>query len=116
MDERVQAAIAYMKANLHRQLSVNELACLVNLSASHLAYLFRRETGQSAFRYLLNLRLERGRELLEAATLNIKQIAAQVGQSSNHFSENFRRRYNVTPSQFAERRRSQTSRRKSSVS
>ena len=105
MDRRVRAAIAFMSANLHRELSVNEMAKVVHLSPSHLAYVFRKETGKSAFRYLLDLRIERGRELLETTLLSVKQIAGRVGQSSNHFSVNFKRRYKFTPGALAARYR-----------
>ena len=105
MDQRVRTAIAFMNANLNRALKVRELAGVVDLSPSHLAYLFRKETGKSAFRYLLDLRIKRGKNLLETTSLSVKQIATRVGQSSNHFSENFKEKYRLTPGRFASRHR-----------
>jgi AraC family transcriptional regulator of arabinose operon len=105
MDQRVRAVIGLMNANLHRRVTVNKMAGSVSLSPSHLAHLFKQETGKPLAGYLRKLRMERARELLETTFLSIKQIAASVGQSSNHFATAFKKTHRVTPSQFAARYR-----------
>jgi len=105
MDQRIRAAIDFMNSNLHLKLTVNEIAKRVCLSPSHLNHLFKIETGLPVARYLNKLRLERGKELLETTFLNVKQIASEVGQSSNHFTTNFKRAFRVSPSHFAARYR-----------
>ncbi len=106
MDQRVRNVIAYMNANIHRQLSVRDLADRVQLSPSHFRRLFRQQTGKPVTRYLKNLRLERSRNLLETTYLSIKQIAARVGLSSiSHFVAEFKKAQGVTPSRFAARYR-----------
>ena len=105
MDQRVRAAIAFMKENLHRRLMTNAMAAAVSLSPSHLAHLFKQETGKPVTGYLRELRMQRGRELLETTFLSVKEIAAKVGQSVNHFTTDFRERHGVTPTQFAARYR-----------
>jgi transcriptional regulator GlxA family with amidase domain len=105
MDQRVVAVVALMKANLQRPLSVPELAHSVNLSSPHLRHLFRTETGKSITSYLKDLRSKRSRELLETTFLSVKEIAARVGQSANHFITDFKKENGVTPSQFAARYR-----------
>jgi transcriptional regulator GlxA family with amidase domain len=105
MDRRIETVIAFMDANLNRKLTVNELARVVNLSASRLAHLFKDETGKSTFQYLLDRRIARGRELLETTFLSVKQIAARVGQSSNQFNVSFKKAYRTTPKRFTTRHR-----------
>ena len=105
MDQRVRKIIASMNANIQRQLSVRELAQSVNLSTAHLRRLFKSETGKSVTTYLKDLRLEHSRELLETTFLSVKEIAASVGQSANHFITDFKKFHGVTPSQFAARYR-----------
>jgi transcriptional regulator GlxA family with amidase domain len=105
MDQRVRKTIAFMKANIQRQLLVRELARSVNLSTAHLRRLFKSETGKSVNTYLKDLRLQRSRELLETTFLSVKEIAARVGQSANHFITDFKRLHGFTPSQFAARYR-----------
>jgi transcriptional regulator GlxA family with amidase domain len=105
MDERVRAVINEMNANLDQPLSVRGLASSVNLSTPHLRRLFKSETGESITAYHKDLRLERARKLLETTFLSVKEIAARVGQSANHFITDFKKRHGVTPSQFAARYR-----------
>lgn len=106
MDQRVRNVIAYMNANLHRQLSVGDLADRVQLSPSHFRRLFRQQTGKPVTRYLKDLRLKRSRALLETTYLSIKQIAARVGLTSiSHFVAEFKKAQGVTPGRFAARYR-----------
>lgn len=106
MDQRVRNIIAFMNANIHRQLSVAELATAVHLSPSHFRRLFRQQTGKPVTKYLKDLRLERSRNLLETTYLSVKQIAVRVGLTSiSHFVAEFKNAQGVTPSRFAARYR-----------
>ena len=103
MDERVRAVIALMNAKLNGKLTVDEMAMAVGLSTSHLRRLFKAQTGKPVATYLKNLRLQHSRELLETTFLSVKQIAAIVGQSTNHFVTDFKKIHGVTPARFATR-------------
>lgn len=106
MDERVRAVIAAMNANLHRKVTVSEMAATVYLSATHLSRLFKAETGASLARYRRELRMRRAGELLETTFLSVKEIAARIGiQSLNHFVTDFKKAHRVTPRQYASRYR-----------
>jgi two-component system, response regulator YesN len=105
MDERVRAVIALMNANLNQKLTVCEMAMAVGLSTSHLRRLFKAQTGRPVTTYLKDLRLQHSRDLLETTFLSVKQIAARVGQSANHFVTDFKKVYGVTPARFAARYR-----------
>ena len=105
MDERVRAVIALMNTNLDRKLTVCGMAMTVDLSSSHLRRLFKAQTGRPLATYLKDLRLQHSRELLETTFLSVKQIAARVGQSANHFVTDFKKVYGVTPARFAARYR-----------
>jgi two-component system, response regulator YesN len=103
MDQRVEAAIAFMNANLHRKLSAMEIAHTVRLSPAHLRELFKEETGTSITRYRRELRLEQAKYLLETTFLSIKEVAASVGLTSvGHFVTDFKTAYGMTPSEYAE--------------
>jgi transcriptional regulator GlxA family with amidase domain len=103
MDQRVQAAIAFMNTNLHRKITPIEIAESVRLSPSRLRELFKDQTGTSLARYRRELRLERAKHLLEATFLSIKEIAASVGLTSvGHFVSDFKKAYGMTPSEYAE--------------
>jgi transcriptional regulator GlxA family with amidase domain len=94
-----------MHASLNQKLTLREMAMAVGLSTSHLRRLFKAQTGKPAATYLKDLRLQHSRDLLETTFLSVKQIAASVGQSANHFVTNFKKRHGVTPARFAARYR-----------
>lgn len=98
MDQRVPAAIAYMRDNLHRRLSLGELARAAQLSPVHLRRVFKREIGVTPVQYLGLLRTERAKELLKRSTLSVKEIAAAVGTGDvSHFVRNFQNALGVAP-------------------
>jgi transcriptional regulator GlxA family with amidase domain len=98
MDPRIAAIIDRMRTDLHRPLSIAELAAGVNLSASRLIHLFRAETGVPPARYLRDLRLRRARAELQRTFLSVKQVMFQVGFSDpSHFSRAFKQQYGVSP-------------------
>ncbi len=52
MDQKVRAVIALMSSNLRRKLTNNQMAKAIYLSPSHLAHLFKQQTGKSVTKYL----------------------------------------------------------------
>jgi transcriptional regulator GlxA family with amidase domain len=103
MDHRVQAAIAFMNANLDRKITPAAIAESVRLSHPHFGRLFKSETGKSITAYRKELQLERAKELLETTFLGIKEIAAAVGLTDvSHFVRDFKNAYALTPTEYAE--------------
>jgi AraC-like DNA-binding protein len=100
-----QRACDLLAARYADDLSLDALAEQVDLSASYLAALFKRYTGQPPVHYLIDLRLRAARTLL-ARGQSVSEVAAQVGFHSLHyFSRTFRRRTGLTPTEFAARAR-----------
>ncbi len=64
-------------------------------------WIFKSETGNAPIRYLINIRLEKAKELLEGGYEgSIQEVAAQVGyDDAYHFSKLFKKRYGISPSQ-----------------
>src|ERR1700730_2547271 len=101
MSPRIQRIADHMNSNLHRKLSLNDLARSANLSRSRMSYLFKTQTGMSPGLYLKTLRLKKACELLETTSISIKEVRANVGmQDQSHFIREFKRVYGVTPSQY----------------
>lgn len=101
MDRRVQIVIAKLHEDIHREVPINDIARLVNLSPSHLLHLFKEQTGTSPTRYLKTLRLERARELLATTFLSVKQVMTNAGlRNQSHFVKDFKKAYGMTPAQY----------------
>jgi AraC family transcriptional regulator len=89
----------YVQDNLHRDLRLAELSGLVHMSPYHFARLFKRTTGVSPHRFLVQRRIEQARALLAAQTLPIAESARSVGfRTPSHFATIFRRISGITPS------------------
>jgi transcriptional regulator GlxA family with amidase domain len=77
--DRIQTALAYAKKNLHKSLSVEQLADAAALSPRQFSRVFHSETGQSPAKAIENLRVEAARSLMENSTHSIDVVAQQTG-------------------------------------
>ena len=90
---------------MNPDLSLNEVAAQVNLSASHFSVVFSQETGQTFKEYLTEIRINKAKELLRMTSLRSADIAYQVGYNDPHyFSSVFKKNTGFSPIEF----RSQT--------
>lgn len=69
----------FAKANLNREIAVDELAALVHMSRRSFDRHFKASFGTSPKQWLLNLRLEHAKHLLATSQLAIEQIASSCG-------------------------------------
>lgn len=101
MDPRVQMILRLMRQELHRDLTLDELARRVNLSTSYLHHLFKAEIGISPWMHLNTLRMERARDLLVTTMLSVKQVMVCVGMRDvSHFSREFKKAYGKPPGRY----------------
>jgi AraC-like DNA-binding protein len=90
------------EANLDRNLSLDRLARVAGMSASHLKTLFRRATGVPLHRYVIQRRVQRARTLLEQGDLSTSQVALEAGFAhQSHLARWMRRLLGVTPTAIA---------------
>lgn len=98
---RLRRVAQYIQENLHREVPLAELGGLVHMSPYHFARLFKRSTGVSPHRFLIQRRLEQAKTLLAAQTVLIAEIARSVGfRTASHFTSTFRRATGITPSAY----------------
>jgi AraC family transcriptional regulator len=82
-------------------LSLQALANESGYSRVHFVRMFKAATGSSPHNYLLNLKLERARELLKNPSTSLIDIALDCGFSSHsHMSRLFHKSVGVTPSAY----------------
>lgn len=105
VDVRIHILLSFIQSELHRDLYLEELAHLVNLSPSRLRHLFKRDTGQTLTQYLVSQRLNQARVLLETTHLSVKEIMNRVGISdSSHFARDFKKLFGLTPTTYRQQR------------
>ena len=97
---QLQQAINYIHTHLNQELSLEQIAQVINISPTYFASLFKRATGTSPHQYVIGQRVERAKVMLSKTELTIADIALQVGFSSqSHFTQQFKRFTGMTPKQ-----------------
>lgn len=98
----VRECIQILKANYCRpDISLTYAAEQINISPSYLSSAFNREVQSNIARYIINLRMEKAKELLMDRRLNISEIAVAVGfENKRYFSEVFKKEMKMTPREF----------------
>ena len=78
----------------------NCLYGVVYLCPFYISRIFKSETGDTPIRHLINIRLEKAKELLENGfDGSIQEVAAEVGYDDvYHFSKLFKKRFGMPPS------------------
>lgn len=96
--DRIQTALAYARENLHKPLTVPELADAAHLSPRQFSRAFHAETGQSPAKAVENLRVEAARNLMEQSRHPIDVVARQTGFSDrDHMRRAFLRAFGQPP-------------------
>jgi transcriptional regulator GlxA family with amidase domain len=96
--DRIQTTLAYARENLHKPLTVPELADVAHLSPRQFSRAFHAETGQSPAKAIENLRVEAARELMEQSRHPIDIVARQTGFSDrDHMRRAFLRAFGQPP-------------------
>ena len=96
--DRIQTALAYARENLHKPLTVPELAEAAHLSPRQFSRAFHAETGQSPAKAIENLRVEAARNLMEQSRHPIDTVARQTGFSDrDHMRRAFLRAFGQPP-------------------
>ena len=89
---------AWMMEHLDQSLSVDALADRAAMSPRNFARLFAQEFGTTPGRYLLQLRVEAARRLLEQTDKSLMQVASASGfRSANVMRRAFLRALGTTP-------------------
>ena len=98
---KLQQVVDYIHAHLDRDLSLKELAAIVQMSAHYFSQLFKQSTGITPHQYVIRCRIERAKELLMQRKLTISDVAKVVGfVDQSHFHRHFKRLVGITPKTF----------------
>jgi AraC family transcriptional regulator len=88
----------YIAANDTMEISIAALANLTGYSSVHFTRMFKKSTGQTPRKYLIQHRINKAKKLLISTDLLVVEVAYQSGFNSHaHFTTQFRRITGVTP-------------------
>jgi AraC family transcriptional regulator len=95
---KLEQVSEYIDEHLMENISLKELAAVVEMSPHYFTSLFKQSTGLSAYQYVIHRRMEQAKQLLCRQSLSIVEVAQEVGfQSQSHFSNVFRKYVGTTP-------------------
>ena len=97
----IQKVLEYINLHLGDHISNEDLSANANMSISHLAKVFKKETGVTMTEYIALLRCKKAANLLKKTNLPIQEISSYVGYSdNNYFVKVFKKNYDMTPTEF----------------
>jgi len=86
------------------EITVRSIAERVYLHPVYLSKLFKSETGESLGDYIIRVKMERARWLLQHTNRKIYEITAELGyQNPQYFSKMFKKHFGMTPLEYRER-------------
>jgi AraC family transcriptional regulator len=89
---RLKQVLSFIEDQLEQDLSLERIAEVAEISASHLNALFRQSVGVSVHQYLIQRRLEQAKALLKQDGLSITEIALATGFAHpSHLARHMRR-------------------------
>lgn len=100
-DHRVRRAAQFIRDNHSQPLTLAEMAAVADLSPFHFLRLFKAVTGQTPYRFLTKVRVERARRHLTRPEPSITDIAHLCGFASpSRLTAAFRSETGLSPSEF----------------
>src|SRR5215471_10915500 len=86
---------------IEEDLSLEEMARAVGLSAAHFSQVFRNTTGQTPHQCLLRYRVQRAKEMLRSAEMRVLDVAIAFGfKTQQHFARVFREMCGASPTEY----------------
>jgi AraC-like DNA-binding protein len=98
---KIKFAKGHLLKNIETPPSLKELAKASGLNEYQLKVGFKEIYGDTVFGFLLSHRLDHARVLLDAAKLQVNEVAYQIGYSNpSHFIAAFKKKFGITPKKY----------------
>lgn len=91
----------YISDNLHRRISLSDIADLTFYTPVYCDIFFKKHTGESLISYIVSQKITEAKKLLREGALKVKDIAFAVGyEDNNYFSRIFKEKTGYTPLEY----------------
>ena len=98
---RITSSLKYIRLNLHKDLTVTELAERAHLNSDYFSRLFLNVMGVRPLRYSQLCRIERAQLLLATTTNTLEEIAQKIGiNNQSYFNRLFKQITQKTPGEY----------------
>jgi AraC-like DNA-binding protein len=100
--KRMQVVVDYVMTNYHREISLEEIAALSNMTKNAFCRYFKSRTNKTLFQFLIEIRVERASKLLlKNQELSVIEIAELCGFNNiSNFNRKFKELKKLSPLQY----------------
>ena len=103
-NRQVNDILLYLSQNMHRNLTLKEIADRFFISSYHLSHLFKKYMGKTCIECMHWMRIERAMQLLRNTNMSIKEISERIGYANlNNFYMHFKKLTGTTPKVYVTR-------------
>ena len=100
-DQRIKKALKFISTNLDHKITLPDVCQVVNLSSSRFCELFKKETGNTLGKFIVEEKIKKACWLLENNSLPIKQISFDLGyRYVCNFDRDFKRLKGIPPQEY----------------
>ncbi len=91
----------YIDINYKEKLNIDDLAKIAGFSRAHFKRLFPKYYGVSSSKYILNVRIEHAKSMLESDIFSLSETALECGFSDEYyFSKVFQKEVGCSPKKY----------------
>lgn len=101
MDVRVNRCLQYIHENIHKDITLSDLADVACITEDHLIRIFRKEVKLTPIKYINLKKIEKAQLLLLTTDMPIRDIAFELSADNiSYFNRLFKNHTGKTPSQY----------------
>lgn len=100
---RLEKVFEFMNNNYHKEISLKDVAALVNMTEESFSRFIKKRTGNTFINSLNEIRLGHASRMLIDTTHSISEVSYQCGFNNiSNFNRLFKKKKNCTPKEFRE--------------
>ncbi|MCH1982056.1 response regulator [Ruminococcus sp. OA3] len=92
---------SYIQNHYAQPIKLEEMSEMAGFNSAYFSTMFKKETGQTLTEYILQVRMDKAKELLKNKEIKINDIPELIGVGdAKYFSKQFKKVSGLTPSQY----------------
>jgi AraC family transcriptional regulator, arabinose operon regulatory protein len=100
----VHRAMRFLEQNLHRKLTLQQIASEAGFSPTYFSTLFRKETNYAPLSYFSHLKILKACEYLDYTRMKVKDISYKLGFTDPYyFTRDFKLKMGMSPREYRRR-------------